>query len=105
MLQMFSRFEFQKAIIQMYEELHTSIDIKTQHTFANLTIAECQTILSGNKFKRPSATWTYLVNDNPFENMIGLQMIGNIGMQVGTSILGIIFIIRQILRKFRRRNK
>lgn len=33
------------------------------------------------KIKRPSSTWTYLVNDNPFKNPLVLMM-GSIGHQV-----------------------
>ncbi len=97
-------FEFQKTVIQMYDEMLTSINQKTLSSFENLNITECHDILDGKKFKRPSATWTYLVNDNPFENMIGMQMIGNIGMQVGASILGSIFILRQLFRTVRGKN-
>ena len=32
------------------------------------------------RLQGPTATWTYLVDDNPFDDRIGLAMVGNIGL-------------------------
>ena len=96
-------FEFQKAVIKKYDEMLASIDQNALKAFEKITVTECQNILHGEKFARPSATWTYLVNDNSFENLIGLQMIDNIGMQIGASMLGGVFILRELHRKFHKR--
>ena len=33
-------------------------------------------VLSGDDLKGPSSTWTYLVNDDPFRNQIGMMLTG-----------------------------
>jgi len=49
--------------------------------------------------KGPSATWTYLINDNPFENLLGIQLIGNMGMQTMAGMLGPLVALQLLFRK------
>jgi len=44
---------------------------------AVLRINICYHILDSLGLKAPSATWTYLVIDNPFEDMFEIQLIDN----------------------------
>ena len=37
-------------------------------------------------FKTPSSTWTYLINDKTFDDMLGLQFLGNIGLSLGVLV-------------------
>jgi preprotein translocase subunit SecA len=50
--------------------------------------------------KRPSSTWTYVVNDNPFQNKIGifLSSSGNIGFQIDFLAGPVMFISKLIKR-------
>jgi preprotein translocase subunit SecA len=56
--------------------------------------------------KRPSSTWTYVVNDNPFKNQLGLFLgnNSNIGFQVDGLSAAILFVMG-VIRKFGKRNK
>ena len=47
----------------------------------------------------PSSTWTYLINDNPFEKILSIQLAGNIGLQVSAGILGPLMSLYYIWRK------
>ncbi|MBN2423979.1 MAG: accessory Sec system translocase SecA2 [Calditrichaceae bacterium] len=94
-------YEFQKTVIGMFDEMFYETEQDALASLRKLTVSDSRVILQGEKYKMPSATWTYLINDNPFENIIGLQMIGNIGMQLGGGMLGGVFALRQIFRKFR----
>jgi preprotein translocase subunit SecA len=53
--------------------------------------------------QRPSSTWTYVVNDNPFKNQIGLFLgnNSNIGFQVDGLSAAMLLIVG-IIRKFRK---
>ncbi|MCH8021903.1 hypothetical protein IH785_18930 [candidate division KSB1 bacterium] len=53
--------------------------------------------------KAPSATWTYLINDNTFEDMHGVELIGNAGLQVCSGILWPLMLFYPLVRKLRRK--
>jgi preprotein translocase subunit SecA len=65
--------EFYKSADVMFRQLIADLDEKLGDA-SKLNVSELQ-------IKRPSSTWTYLVNDNPFKNPLAL-MLGNIGYQV-----------------------
>jgi len=60
--------------------------------------------------KAPSSTWTYLINDNTFEDMLGLEFIGNTGLQVGATVdlsglAPLATMLFPLVRKLRRKKK
>jgi preprotein translocase subunit SecA len=59
------------------------------------------------KIKRPSSTWTYMVNDNPFGNRLSVALLSNsnIGFQTDPLSLGILLIIGFVKRIFPRKKK
>ena len=65
--------EFYKSSDAMFRQLIEDLEEKLSAS-NSIDVSEL-------KIKRPSSTWTYLVNDNPFKNPLAL-MLGNIGYQV-----------------------
>lgn len=65
--------EFYKSSDAMFRQLMADLEDKLRNASA-VDVSEL-------KIKRPSSTWTYLVNDNPFKSPLALMM-GNIGYQV-----------------------
>ena len=65
--------EFYKSSDAMFRQLIADLEDKLSDA-SSINVSEL-------KIKRPSSTWTYLVNDNPFKNPLMLMM-GNIGYQV-----------------------
>ena len=57
--------------------------------------------------KRPSSTWTYIVNDNPFGIRLGLTLLNNsnIGMQADILSMGILLVVGFVKRVFPKREK
>jgi preprotein translocase subunit SecA len=57
--------------------------------------------------KRPSSTWTYMINDNPFGNRLSLTLLNNanIGMQADIFSMGILLVVGFWKRVFPKRNK
>lgn len=55
------------------------------------------------KIRKPSSTWTYVVNDNPLGNEIGMAIAGNIGLQVDFFSMPALLIMG-IIRKLRKKN-
>ncbi|MDZ7725654.1 MAG: accessory Sec system translocase SecA2 [candidate division KSB1 bacterium] len=91
-------FEFQKLSVNMFEE-------QLQQLHADM-IERFESLNSANDFdpeslgiQVPTATWTYLINDNSFGNQLGLDLLGNMGMQVSAGILGPLVALQWLFRK------
>jgi preprotein translocase subunit SecA len=52
---------------------------------------------------KPSATWTYLVSDNPFEDNPDLQMSGNMGYSVFAGLLWPLTMLMLLLKRMRKK--
>jgi preprotein translocase subunit SecA len=93
--------EFQKLALQAFDRLLTDLEKKLIQVFNKLPVQDGTLNEEKLGIKVPTATWTYLVNDNPFENILGLQLIGNTGLQVSAGILWPLMILQFALRKKR----
>lgn len=58
--------EFHRIAIAAFDELVERTYEQATSTFADATITESGVDLDGLGLKRPTSTWTYMVNDNPF---------------------------------------
>jgi preprotein translocase subunit SecA len=96
--------EFQKLAIRLFDELLKKLDEVLIKEFNRLQINSKDFDIERQGFKAPSATWTYLVSDNPFENQFGFQLMGNVGLSAGAAfIFGPLLGLYPLLRKFKRR--
>ncbi|MBI4768273.1 MAG: accessory Sec system translocase SecA2 [Deltaproteobacteria bacterium] len=80
-------FEFQKLAVTGFSNLIKEIEKKAVDLFNALRITGQDILLEGPPLKRPSATWTYLINDDPFDNLPGLKLIRNIGFSSGAGLI------------------
>lgn len=58
--------EFHAEAVPLYRRLLTQVEERSARTFRAVAITAGGADLAGAGLKRPSATWTYLVRDNPF---------------------------------------
>ena len=79
--------EFQKLAIKIFDQLLQKLDNQLVKLFNTIQIDNHRVNLDKSGIKAPSATWTYLINDNPFENVIGMQFIGDPARQIGAVIM------------------
>jgi preprotein translocase subunit SecA len=91
--------EFQKLAIKIFDEQMVHLDEQLIRTFNSLPVDNHFPDLEKLGLKTPTATWTYLVNDNPFEHNLGMQLIGNAGLQIGAGILGPLVALQLMFRK------
>jgi preprotein translocase subunit SecA len=91
--------EFQKLAIKIFDEMLVKLDEQLIGIFNSLPIADPEINPDKLGLRVPAATWTYLVNDNPFEHNLGLQLIGNAGMQIGAGILTPLLALQLLARK------
>jgi preprotein translocase subunit SecA len=96
-------YEFQKIAIENFNNILENLEKETLALFNELEMSGDKLIES--KLPTPSATWTYLINDDPFENLVGLLSIGNIGISVGAGILGPLVAFFGVINKFKRKAK
>lgn len=58
--------EFHRAMIPAFTELGEQIGVRAVETFDTATITPDGVDLASEGLQRPTATWTYMVHDNPF---------------------------------------
>jgi preprotein translocase subunit SecA len=84
--------EFQRQIIDAYSAMVEGWHDEAIETFLRLRSVGGRIDLDAEGLRRPTSTWTYLVNDNPLPSF-GLQLIaqGNAGVSVATAMLAIMY--------------
>ncbi|MEJ2052736.1 MAG: accessory Sec system translocase SecA2 [Calditrichaceae bacterium] len=92
-------FEFQKIVIDIFDDRLGQLDKTLIKSFKKIKVTGDKINLDALGIKSPAATWTYLVNDNPFENNMGFQLIGNAGMQVTAGVMGPLMALELFFRK------
>lgn len=98
-------FEFHKLIVEMFDKLQKDIELETIQSFNRVNLKDNSVDLDNMGLKAPSSTWTYLVNDNPFEIMLGIQLVGDIGYSIGAGSLWPLIVLGSLLKKFGRKNR
>ncbi|WP_299456205.1 DEAD/DEAH box helicase [uncultured Microscilla sp.] len=79
---------------QAFDQLQYALDTLTEQARKNLLEEKEWHI------KKPSSTWTYVVNDNPLGNEIGMAIAGNLGLQVDFFSLPALLVMGMV-RKWR----
>jgi preprotein translocase subunit SecA len=91
-------YEFQKLSIHIFEIMQKRIEIDMIKSFDGITENTADMTAAG--IKAPSATWTYLINDNPFDPMLEIQLKGNIGLSAWAGLLwpltALYFLVRRV---------
>ncbi|MGM1050585.1 MAG: accessory Sec system translocase SecA2 [Bacillota bacterium] len=64
--------EYNRLIIQAYEEMNKNIETEVLHIFLKMDLTKEMINLDLNEMRIPSATWTYIINDNFFQNRVNL---------------------------------
>jgi preprotein translocase subunit SecA len=80
-------FEYNKCAIELFDALLQKINDDALAAFDAISISNGQITLPHDTAKAPSATWTYLVNDNPFEDAFAMELIGNTGLSLWAGLL------------------
>jgi preprotein translocase subunit SecA len=97
-------FEYHKLTVQIFERIQQEIEDDMVQSFNDINPDENPELIYSN-MKVPTSTWTYLINDNNFEELIGIQLIGNMGMQAWAGMYGPIAALIPLFRKLGRRKK
>jgi preprotein translocase subunit SecA len=84
--------EFQRQIIEAYAAMGEGWHEEVIETFLRLRAADGRIDLDAEGLRRPTSTWTYLVNDNPLPSF-ALRLIaqGNAGVSIATALLAVMY--------------
>jgi preprotein translocase subunit SecA len=91
-------FEFQKLAVTRFEDLLKESEDQALRFFTTMRISNHEEPW----LKTPSATWTYFINDDPFEHLHGMQLLGNIGLSLGTVWMWPLIVLSLIVKKLRK---
>jgi len=94
---------FQKLAIENFDKLQKNIETEMIRSFNLVKVKDNRIDLDDTGLKAPSSTWTYLINDNTFEDMLGVQLIGNPGLQAGAGIWWPLMLFYPLVRKLSRK--
>ena len=98
--------EFQKICIEIFDNLWQDMEQMILDKFAALKIMNGDIDLEESGIKAPTSTWTYLINDNPFENLLGMQLMGNIGLSAAAAFMfGPTLVMYNIFKKIDKKRK
>ncbi|MFC1975779.1 accessory Sec system translocase SecA2 [Chloroflexota bacterium] len=95
--------EFHKRIIEMFDQSQKELELETIRSFNRLDPQGNSLDLDDMGLKAPSSTWTYLINDNPFEMTFGIKSVGEVGYAIGVGSLWPLIVLDSLLRKFGRK--
>lgn len=96
---------FQKLAIENFDKLQKNIETEMIRSFTLIKVKDNRIDLDDAGLKAPSSTWTYLINDNTFEGMLGVELIGNAGLQMGAGIWWPLMLFYPLVRKLSRKKK
>jgi preprotein translocase subunit SecA len=82
--------EFQRQIIEAFDEMMQRVDDETVEAFERLTVEGGAIDLSRAGLGDSSATWTYLVNDNPFSPLAS-SLLASRTLTSSVAILGVLY--------------
>lgn len=75
--------EFHLRAIDGFSEMEQRFKERCLESFDRIQVRGDTVDLTGTGVKAPSATWTYLVNDNPFDDLLGVKIMSSLGLSLG----------------------
>lgn len=79
--------EFYKLAIGTFDRLLPDLESCMIDTFNSIDTSSTDIDLEGMGLKAPSSTWTYLINDDPFENMLATNFAASMGLSTYASFV------------------
>ena len=95
--------EFHKIAVNDFREFEQKIDAEIINIFQSLPITKEGISLDKEGIRGPSSTWTYLINDNQFEEMLKGSNIGFNAAAAG--FYGPLYIVLKLFQRFYRKKK
>ena len=92
--------EFRKAAYSEFDTFEERVAAQTLELFDQMTLTKDGVALVKQDAKGPSSTWTYMIDDNPFRSVLGLNVASNIVLSIGAAIYAPFYILVALYRRF-----
>jgi preprotein translocase subunit SecA len=96
-------FEYRKIAISLFDILLDNIDNSAIDLFTNVSLEEIRNHSFQKSLKIPSATWTYFISDNPFEQYRLIDIGTNAALSYGALLTWPIYMIYAIVKRIQRK--
>ena len=97
---------FVQRAVESFHEMEERIDDDVLRTLRTATLTGDGIDLEKEGLLGPSATWTYLVDDDPFRDQLGIQLAGDTGMAAAVAAYaGPLLILWGFLRRAKLRRR
>ena len=96
-------FEFHKLALESFSTLERELDSSIAKTFESAIFDENGVDVDKEGLRGPSSTWTYLVNDNPFEWLFDISGMSNVGLGFAAGVWGGLFVMKAAIEKLKKR--
>ena len=83
-----------------YEHMMSQLDEKISQSFQSLKVIDGDINLAAQGIRGPSSTWTYLIDDDPFKNALGLNVGGNLGLSIGAAFYWPLYMAAAIYQRW-----
>jgi preprotein translocase subunit SecA len=95
--------EFARRADMSFDASLDSFERALEAALEHLAIHDGTVDLTQPALRGPASTWTYLVDDDPFRNALGLGVAGNLGLAIGAGLLWPLYLLAAAVK--RRRGK
>jgi len=79
------------------------LDAEIEDATSRLTLGDGGEVEAPPELRGPSSTWTYLVDDDPFRQALGLHVAASMTLGIGAALHAPLYIPIALYRRFRRR--
>jgi preprotein translocase subunit SecA len=86
----------------VFEQIKDTIDTAMIESFNKLSVKDGHIDFENSGLRVPSSTWTYLVNDDPFERNFGMLLVSNIAVNAFAGLLWPLTFLLFLLRKLKK---
>jgi preprotein translocase subunit SecA len=98
--------EFLHVVVDRFREMRERVDDDVTRTMRSIRFGADGIDLEREGLRGPSSTWTYLVNDDPFRDQLGIQLAGNTGFAAAAALYtGPILILWGLYNRYLRRRR
>lgn len=95
--------EFQKMAIKLFDERLAQIEEEAIQLLSNLEINGPELERARRRVGSPSSTWTYLINDDPFEDRLGTKIFRNTSLSLGVVWMWPFIVITLAIAKWKKK--
>ena len=92
-------FVFQKETGLLFHDFQRQVEEASASRF--LAIDPAAVDLDADDLKGPSATWTYMINDDPFADDLAKSLAGNVGFSMGAAMVWPLLVLWALAKRWR----